>query len=215
VTSGYRFPSEIIHQAIWLCLRFTLSLRDVEDLLAERGVAVSYETVRRWVNHFGPMIAADLRKRRLKPHATWHLDEVYLKSATAWSISGRGLVTRTEFGPAQLGSPSTCSGRGGGSPRPERFVSENAKRAAGGEVALDVECVVDGGVNGQETLGGSGRFETLHLVLAASCRLMGILGPVVCAQALVMASRVQFRTSSRRKSAVCPLLAPRVQSLVS
>jgi hypothetical protein len=47
--------------------------------LAERGVAVSYETVRRWVNHFGPMIAADLRKRRLKPHTTWHLDEVYLK----------------------------------------------------------------------------------------------------------------------------------------
>ena len=77
--SGYRFPPEIIHQAIWLYLRFTLSLRDVEDLLAERGVAVSYETVRRWVNHFGPMIAADLRKRRLKPHTTWHLDEVYLK----------------------------------------------------------------------------------------------------------------------------------------
>src|SRR5271157_3310933 len=59
--SGYRFPPEIIHQAIWLYLRFTLSLRDVEDLLAERGVAVSYETVRRWVSHFGPMIAADLR----------------------------------------------------------------------------------------------------------------------------------------------------------
>ena len=77
--AGYRFPPEIIDQAIWLYLRFTLSLRDVEDLLAERGVAVSYETVRRWVNHFGPMIAADLRKRRLKPHTTWHLDEVYLK----------------------------------------------------------------------------------------------------------------------------------------
>ncbi len=56
-------------------------------------------------------------------------------------------------------------------------------------MALDVECVVDGGVNGQETLGGSGRFETLHLALAPSCRLMRILGPVVCAQALVMASR--------------------------
>ena len=59
----------------------TLSLRDVEDLLAERGIMVSYETVRRWVNHFGPMIAADLRKRRPKPHTTWHLDEVYLKIA--------------------------------------------------------------------------------------------------------------------------------------
>jgi putative transposase len=78
---GYRFPPEIIHQAIWLYLRFTLSLRDVEDLLAERGIIVSYETVRRWVNHFGPMIAADLRKRRPKPHTTWHLDEVYLKIA--------------------------------------------------------------------------------------------------------------------------------------
>ena len=77
--SGYRFPPEIIQQTIWLYLRFTLSLRDVEDLLAERGVAVSYETVRRWVNHFGPMIAADLRKRRLRPHTSWHLDEVYLK----------------------------------------------------------------------------------------------------------------------------------------
>jgi putative transposase len=77
--SGYRFPPEIIQQAIWLYVRFTLSFRDVEDLLAERGIIVSYETVRRWVNHFGPKIAADLRKRRPKPHSIWHLDEVYLK----------------------------------------------------------------------------------------------------------------------------------------
>jgi putative transposase len=79
--SGYRFPPEIIQRAIWLYLRFTLSFRDVEDLLAERGIAVSYETVRRWVNHFGPMIAADLRKRRPRPGTIWHLDEVYLKIA--------------------------------------------------------------------------------------------------------------------------------------
>src|SRR6516162_8975314 len=76
---GYRFPAEIIQQAIWLYLRFTLSFRDVEDLLAERGITVSYETIRRWVNHFGPAIAADLRKRRPKPHSIWHLDEVYLR----------------------------------------------------------------------------------------------------------------------------------------
>jgi len=76
--SGYRFPPEIIQQAIWLYVRFTLSFRDVEDLLAEHGILVSYETVRRWVNHFGPKIAADLRNRRPKPHTTWHL-EVYLK----------------------------------------------------------------------------------------------------------------------------------------
>ena len=84
--SGYRFPPEIIQQAIWLYVRFTLSFRDVEDLLAERGILVSYETVRRWVNHFGPKIAADLRKRRPKPHTIWHLDEVYLK------IDGRLVV---------------------------------------------------------------------------------------------------------------------------
>jgi putative transposase len=76
---GYRFPPEIIHQAIWLYLWFALSFRDVEDLLAERGIILSYETVRRWVNHFGPMIAAELRRRRPKPHMMWHLDEVYLK----------------------------------------------------------------------------------------------------------------------------------------
>ena len=72
-------PPEIIQQAIWLYVRFALSFRNVEDLLAERGVAISYETARRWVNHFGPIIAAELRKRRPKPHAVWHLDEVYLK----------------------------------------------------------------------------------------------------------------------------------------
>jgi transposase-like protein len=60
-----------------------LSFRDVQDLLAERGITVSYETVRLWVNHFGLMIAADSRKRRPKPYTTCHLDEVYLR------VSGR------------------------------------------------------------------------------------------------------------------------------
>ena len=77
--AGYRFPPEIIQRAVWLYYRFTLSFRDVEDLLAERGIIVSYETIRRWVNYFGPKIAADLRRRGPKPHATWHLDEVYLR----------------------------------------------------------------------------------------------------------------------------------------
>jgi transposase-like protein len=74
---GYRFPPVIIQQAVWLYARFTLSFRDVEDLLAERGILVSYETVRRWVKYFGPTIAAELRRRRPKPHSTWHLDEVF------------------------------------------------------------------------------------------------------------------------------------------
>ena len=51
--SGYRFPPEVIQQAVWLYLRLSLSFRDVEDLLAERGITISYETVRRWVNTLG------------------------------------------------------------------------------------------------------------------------------------------------------------------
>jgi len=65
---GYRFSPEIMQQTTRLYLRFNLSFRDVEDLAADRGIIVSYETVRRWANHFGPMIAADLRKRRPKPY---------------------------------------------------------------------------------------------------------------------------------------------------
>jgi hypothetical protein len=63
--AAYRFPPEIIQQAIWLYLRFTLGFRDVEDLLGKRGTVVSYQTVRRSVNNSGPAVAADLRKRRL------------------------------------------------------------------------------------------------------------------------------------------------------
>ena len=99
--SGYRFSPEIIQQAIWLYVRFTLSFRDVEDLLAERGIVVSYETVCRWVNHFGPKIAADLRKRRPKPHTNWHLDEVYLK------IGGRLVCVGLQ--PVSLDLPNAMS----------------------------------------------------------------------------------------------------------
>jgi putative transposase len=77
--SGYRFPPDLIHRAIWMYLRFTLSYRDVEDLLAERGIEVSYETVRRWVHTFGPAIARRLRARRPKPHSRWHLDEMFVR----------------------------------------------------------------------------------------------------------------------------------------
>jgi putative transposase len=60
----HQFPPDIIRHAVWLYLRFTLSFRDVEDLLAERGLDVSYETVRRWVLKFGPLFAKELRRRR-------------------------------------------------------------------------------------------------------------------------------------------------------
>jgi putative transposase len=79
--SRHRFPPPIIQRAIWLYLRFTLSYRDVEDLLAERGLDVSYETVRRWVLKFGPMIARKLRQRRTRPSDRWHLDEMVIRIA--------------------------------------------------------------------------------------------------------------------------------------
>ena len=77
----HRFPPEIIQHAIWLYLRFTLSYRDVEELLTERGLDISYETVRRWVLKFGPAIARRLRQRRPRPSDRWHLDEMVVRIA--------------------------------------------------------------------------------------------------------------------------------------
>jgi putative transposase len=76
-----RFPPVVIQHAVWVYLRFTLSYRDVEDLLAERGLDISYETVRSWVLKFGPAIARLLRGRRLRPSDRWHLDEMVVRIA--------------------------------------------------------------------------------------------------------------------------------------
>jgi len=81
----HRFPSIVIQQAVWLYFRFALSYRDVEDMLAERGIDVSYETVRRWALKFGGIIARKLRRGRPRPDGRWHLDEVFV------SINGRQL----------------------------------------------------------------------------------------------------------------------------
>jgi putative transposase len=77
----HRFPPPVIQHAIWLYLRFTLSYRDVEELLAERGLEVSYETVRRWVLKFGPGFARRLRRCRPRPSDRWHLDEMVVRIA--------------------------------------------------------------------------------------------------------------------------------------
>jgi putative transposase len=74
----HRFPPHIIQHAVWLYARFTLSYRDIEDLLAERGLDISYETVRRWVSKFGPEIARNLRTSRPTPSDHWHLDEMVI-----------------------------------------------------------------------------------------------------------------------------------------
>src|SRR5215204_6699868 len=76
---GYRFPAAIISHAVWLYYRFVLSHRDIEELLAERGVQVSYEAVRLWCRRFGATFAAGLRDHRRRSADTWHLDEVQLK----------------------------------------------------------------------------------------------------------------------------------------
>ena len=75
---GYRFPPEIISHAIWLYHRFGLSFRDVEDLLAQRDITVTYETIRQWCQRFGPVYARRLRRRRGRMGDTWHLDELFV-----------------------------------------------------------------------------------------------------------------------------------------
>jgi len=89
----HRYPSIVIQQAIWLYFRFALSYRDVEDMLAERGIDVSYETVRRWALKFGAIIARKLRRARPRPDMQWHLDEVFIASALSGRRSSRASTT--------------------------------------------------------------------------------------------------------------------------
>ncbi|MZE56055.1 IS6 family transposase [Streptomyces sp. SID5770] len=76
---GFRFPPEIISHCVWLYHRFSLSLRDVEELMLERDIEVSHETIHQWTRRFGPAYAAALRRRRPQPGDKWHLDEVFVK----------------------------------------------------------------------------------------------------------------------------------------
>jgi putative transposase len=77
----HHFPAAVIQHAVWLYLRFTLSYQDIEELLAERGLDVSYETIRRWVGKFGPAIARNLRQFRCKPSSRSHVDEMVVRIA--------------------------------------------------------------------------------------------------------------------------------------
>ena len=79
--AGYRFPAEVISQAVWLYFRFPLSLRMVEEMLAARGIIISHETVRQWARKFGQAFANQIRRRLPRPGDTWHLDEVASRSA--------------------------------------------------------------------------------------------------------------------------------------
>ena len=93
----HRFPPSIIQHAVWLYFWFSLSFRDIEDLLAERGIDVSYETIRRWCLKFWLVYALRLRARRAKPFSTWHIDEVFMriggKQMYLWrAVDGEGEV---------------------------------------------------------------------------------------------------------------------------
>jgi putative transposase len=84
----HQFPPAIIRHAVWVYVRLTLSYRDVEDLLAERGL------VRRWVLKFGPLFARELRRRRPRPTARWHLDEMALMTRAGSSGFGAQSTTK-------------------------------------------------------------------------------------------------------------------------
>lgn len=76
---GHRYTVEVISHCVWQYFRFPLSFREAEELMLERGVIVSYETVRRWCLKFGQQYANGLRRRRPQPGGKWHLDEVFIK----------------------------------------------------------------------------------------------------------------------------------------
>lgn len=96
----HRFPPSIIRYAVWLCYRFSLSYRDIEDLLAERGIDISYETIRRWCLKFGLAYARRLRARRTKPFSTWHIDQVFVR------VGGRQMYLWRAVPQTQLSSKS-------------------------------------------------------------------------------------------------------------
>nr|WP_173238356.1 IS6 family transposase [Sphingomonas sp. SH]ALZ45884.1 Mobile element protein [Sphingomonas sp. SH] len=75
---GFRYPREIISHVVWLYFRFSLSFRDIEELMASRGIVVTYETIRQWTLRFGQQYGAELRRRQPRRGDKWHLDEVVL-----------------------------------------------------------------------------------------------------------------------------------------
>lgn len=109
---GYRFPAEIIAHAVWLYFRFSLSFREVEELLAQRGITVTYETIRQWCRNFGRAYARRLKQRRGQLGDTWHSTSSSSRSMDAISISGAPW-TRTA-----TCSISSCNLDGIGAPQP-------------------------------------------------------------------------------------------------
>ena len=113
----HRFPAEVISHAVWLYHVFSLSLRDVELLLAERGVVVSYESVRRWCTKFAASFAERMRRRRPQPGDKWHMDEVFIRIQGVQHYPGvpsirTGLRSTSSFRPDGMPTPRSASSGG-------------------------------------------------------------------------------------------------------
>jgi transposase-like protein len=110
---GHRFPPEIISYAVWVYHRFCLTFRDVEDLLAERGIIVSYETIRIWCQKFGPDYARKLKRRQGRLGDMWYLDEVFISTANNSICGVRWIKTVTSstswFSRAVISAPRNDS----------------------------------------------------------------------------------------------------------
>jgi hypothetical protein len=115
--AGYRFPPEVITLAVRWYLRFGLSYRDVEELLAERGVEVDHDTIYRWVQRFAPEIAEAARARQHLVGDRWHVDETYLKVGGTWRYLFRAIDQFGQVIDVFLSCGGTRRPRGGSSPR--------------------------------------------------------------------------------------------------
>jgi putative transposase len=125
----HQFPPAVIQHAVWVYSRFTLSYRDVEDLLAERGLDVSYETVRRWVLKFGP-VEQRLRRCRPRPSGCWHLDEMVARIAGETMYLWRAVDHEGEVLDivVRRGRDKADASRGGLTMRRHRLVLRHATR---------------------------------------------------------------------------------------
>jgi putative transposase len=192
----HRFPPDIIQQAVWLYYRFSLSLRDVEELLAERGIDVSYETVRKWCLKFGPQIARNLRKLRPSPSPVWHLDEMFV------SIGGRHMyLWRAVDSEGEVLDMLVQSRRDTAAalrlmrkllkrqPPPEKIVTDGLRSYAAAARALGIERRHRGGVLIQNN-----RAENSHLPIRRRERKMQRLKSAASAQRFLATHAAVYNT---------------------
>ena len=195
------FPPVIIQHAVWLYLRFTLSYRDVEELLAERGLDISYETIR----SKGDVRPDGVLDGEIVPASDCSSRTPISSSKAVVRFSTDGIVSLTcgEQTRPSPGARSPCRDRV--APLVRRLGSEDPEGRARDEMALKVEGVMDGGVHAEKPLGRSSRLEPLHFVLSSSHHLVRIFGSIVLG--------AEIRTGDRATATPVPPAAE--QSLAS